>query len=1327
MKNSRILLKIFMCIFWMGGAFLMANAETLTAEHARDPELPLGRKLRERLAGWHLTIAVTDESVPNSALLRYRTVNHDPVYFNYLAKLLPILEKEGQRFMPSQAQDLQVEDFYGGVEAHWKYGDTAMRSEYLPLMVGRDAKEPEGLVLYQIKTDGPGAVEVLLGGGDKLGLVWGPSKALRSDEVADFLGDITFEQGTAFTLSSRDDSHVAVRCSGMLEADGQKLTARFEEAEGFVLVAYAQSRERVAELIATDAEEARTELEAYYDKLMVSYLKTPEPDMDAAFKSVFYNLEYNYLKPYGWMECAHHWIAMWHMHLSGGAEWMGQVDRSRLSHLTHMDNMLPSGAVPQMCAGGQTRRDFGGSNQFFAWQLRHYFNFTNDVEFAERAYETMKGVIAQTLEEHDEDNDGLVAWGKQIGNQEDFIHTPHDGGTPSMEMVNMLRTQVLLARGMGKEEEAQYWEARSNAVLSELKKQLWMPDLGRFAYFRDQEGNLRLDGQYHTFIYPLHFNLVDAKDGYASLRHLRDRLADPDGEIYLSNNFPTHMVGTWGMQAGAAQQPWAAWGLSDAGLHNEAYRPLKAVAGWVNDLNHRGGWPEVSKETPPGYFTPPAGLYVASVCEALFGLNMKAPQNTIVLSPSFPDHWPEAELNLPEFKAAYERDGNRLTYRLKTTDALKRQMQWKLPPCNVKKVTWNGDKVDFEVKPGVEYITVEWTSPAEKESEVEIVFSPRVLKWDYPRSIAEGEDFHLRLEGGAIRAVDDRYGLLGAVEMGEENLWAEVKTNLLTPYMQYGRLGQLNFSRRTFFVKVELDEDGLYFWKAIDLALLPATEAAPAGEIVIREDKLEAPLTLRNNRDVALDGLACLQVSEEFFSFPVDLEGRSEDDFSVDIPANLATLFSIGDNRANLILPNGDRHELTLTLNSALKENAPLLETLASRVKALDLSDQPWRDQGIWQLLRRHKERHAAVTWPGANPPMNSMAGQTSLTLEALPGLNFPFKSQQIIPVGHLEDYPEMGLDLKDNLYQKFYILLFSFLDNSEMFTPVGRVTLYTPEEAIQSRTLHFPGDVDWADAAPVYPEIAMSTARHERKNRFGLLSALSPDQADYPEGTAPAFPQPEFWASSRVYRTGVSNLNVLEIHLKKAMPIRRLILSPIGPEPAFGVLSVLAEEPGDDCQELVNTPWFPPSHLLPPRTLFETQSEEDVAGWETEGNTFGVSSTFEQTPSFHSRFGGEEATGQAVSPVFTLQEGETELLLVYQGGRSVKVEGEENLAIRIVDGETMEVLREMPVSGNHILRQGKMDVRGLAGRKLRLVLRDENRNSTYAWLGLQKVRARRK
>jgi hypothetical protein len=276
--------------------------------------------------------------------------------------------------------------------------------------------------------------------------------------------------------------------------------------------------------------------------------------------------------------------------------------------------------------------------------VAQYWNYSADIKAASELAPVLDRVIQHTYAENDPDSDGLLAWGQQIGNQEDYVSTPYNGTSPSIEGIQMLRTRASLARALGDCATEAQCESRIAEIQERLKKELWQRDLGRFIFFKDPLGIPRLDSQYHTFLYPLIYDIVDPLDAWTSMRHLRDRLVGPNGEIYCSNNFPNHVGGTWGMQAGVAQQPWGAWGLAAMGLRNETYLPLKAAAEWAMNKDHRGSWPEVAEEAVAAYFSPPAGLFVQSTVETLFGFRFEKINNKLVVSPSFPDTWNTADI-----------------------------------------------------------------------------------------------------------------------------------------------------------------------------------------------------------------------------------------------------------------------------------------------------------------------------------------------------------------------------------------------------------------------------------------------------------------------------------------------------------------------------------------------------------------------------------------------------------------------------------------------------------------------------------------------------------
>ena len=130
-------------------------------------------------------------------------------------------------------------------------------------------------------------------------------------------------------------------------------------------------------------------------------------------------------------------------------------------------------------------------------------------------------------------------------------------------------------------------------------------------------------------------------------------------------------------------------------------------------------------------------------------------------------------------------------------------------------------------------------------------------------------------------------------------------------------------------------------------------------------------------------------------------------------------------------------------------------------------------------------------------------------------------------------------------------------------------------------------------------------------------------------------------------------------------------------------------------------------------------------AGWKLEGNTFAVSPVIGQATSLNSLAQGETAIGSALSPVFTLIKGENLLEVTLQGGNSQRVDGSENLSLRLVDAKTGKVFKELTASGSHILTAYQMPIDGLEERPLRLLLQDRNASDSYAWIGIRNISAR--
>ena len=119
--------------------------------HAQESQ-SVKRILTERRAAYDKCVVLTDEKVPNCCVLTYFQHGTHYTDVNYLVKILPTLEIDGNTFMPTQAQNISVEDFPGGVVAKFKLHGIRVETKIRPLMIGRETNSWVGAALYEIET-----------------------------------------------------------------------------------------------------------------------------------------------------------------------------------------------------------------------------------------------------------------------------------------------------------------------------------------------------------------------------------------------------------------------------------------------------------------------------------------------------------------------------------------------------------------------------------------------------------------------------------------------------------------------------------------------------------------------------------------------------------------------------------------------------------------------------------------------------------------------------------------------------------------------------------------------------------------------------------------------------------------------------------------------------------------------------------------------------------------------------------------------------------------------------------------------------------------------
>jgi hypothetical protein len=359
-----------------------------------------------------------------------------------------------------------------------------------------------------------------------------------------------------------------------------------------------------------------------------------------------------------------------------------------------------------------------------------------------------------------------------------------------------------------------------------------------------------------------------------------------------------------------------------------------------------------------------------------------------------------------------------------------------------------------------------------------------------------------------------------------------------------------------------------------------------------------------------------------------------------------------------------------------------------------------------WPKLRRMQgEPHIFFVWPQWQQPLKSLEGRNELMVSDLPDLKFNINGRKYIPVSRKINQPIYHHNLNEALYRKFYILILPLIDNHDMFSKVARVTVHNREHCVYTRTLKYPGDMDYFDP---HQDGIGGTVRG-RKTRYGLLPLLTSEQGDWEQAKPPVFPQPEYWSRSIPIILESGTLSVIECDLSQPVRADMLSFECLGEYAAFGILGITAETIPDSSK----------------RTVFDSQKENALEGWQMEGEAFSLASfpALFDKPTLNSLAAkGETAVGKAISPIFAFVDNDVFMTIDFQGGISKKINNQSILAIRLINADTNEILIEIDSPNSHVLTKKDIDIQKWRNKKVRLVLIDNNTDSSYAWIGLKSI-----
>lgn len=473
-------------------------------------------------------------------------------------------------------------------------------------------------------------------------------------------------------------------------------------------------------------------------------------------------------------------------------------------------------------------------NLGFIDQLLNHFNYTGDTAYVKKIWPLLKKHLAWEKKNFDADGDGLYDAYAAIWASDAMQYS--GGGVTHSSAYNFraFKEAARLAKLIG--EDGAAYEKEANKILSAINKQLWMPDKGWYAEYKDLLGNKLLHpaAGLWTIYHAIDSKVPDAFKAYQSLRYIDQHIPHipviakgwDEKDLYLLSET------NW--------QPYT-WSLNNVVFAENLHT---ALAYWQGNRNEEAFklWRSTILETMylssgPGNFqqlsfydairgelyrdfADGVGMTARTLVEGLFGIQPDALNKQLIVQPGFPSSWNNASIQTPDISFDFVRTGDKEIYTIKQNTYGHLGLQLILPALkdNIAEVLVNGKPVKWNAIPGfVGKPAVEIKLPAQDNYIITITWKGSMPgKLYYRNAPYNFEDFSTASETLSGFELYDPQKVLAQKSVGK---------NFLS-----GKFTKQD-GHRTFFIKTK--QGAFSWWQPIDVFIIkqyPVYKQIPKAE-----------------------------------------------------------------------------------------------------------------------------------------------------------------------------------------------------------------------------------------------------------------------------------------------------------------------------------------------------------------------------------------------------------------------------------------------------------------------------------------------------------------
>ncbi len=458
-------------------------------------------------------------------------------------------------------------------------------------------------------------------------------------------------------------------------------------------------------------------------------------------------------------------------------------------------------------------------NLVFISELLSHFNWTGDIEFLKKSWPVLTRHLAWEKRNFDGDDDGLYDAYCCIWASDALQY--NGGGVTHSSAYNYRANKIAaqIAPLIGKDPTAYANEAEK--IKTAMNKQLWMPELGWYAEFKDLLGNqlLHTSAALWTIYHSVDEGAADPFQTFQMTRYVDKYI--PQIPVVASGlkstkyyTIPTTnwMPYTWSNNNVAmAEVLHTALTYWQAGRNDDAYNLTKST--FIDNMflgSSPGNFGQLSfydafRGELYRDFADPIGMASRAFIEGLFGVSPDLLNQVVNVRPGFPETWNHASIETPDFKLQFRKNGKKEAYSFssKFMEPVHLKLNVKALYDQIKEVKVNGAVTEWSLSEnaiGCPEIII--ATSKEKKFEIEIEWAgEQIEKTAVNDFYAFGDSLSLKSQKIKFIDVYDPQSILSNVSTSN-NLSATLK----------GSVGW-----RTAFAKVQ--QGALIWWLPISFEL----------------------------------------------------------------------------------------------------------------------------------------------------------------------------------------------------------------------------------------------------------------------------------------------------------------------------------------------------------------------------------------------------------------------------------------------------------------------------------------------------------------------------